>query len=61
MNVELRDAGPSDSVDVPCVVGLRCHVGLTTPETSQKLFDDMDLQPAVQVHLGAHVVEVGEP
>ena len=43
-----------DSVDVPHVGTLRYELGFPTPETSQKLFDEMDFQRAVQAYLWAY-------
>ena len=40
-----------DSVEVPRVGTLQYELGFPTPETSQKLFDEMDFQRAVQAYL----------
>ena len=40
-----------DSVDVPRVGTLQYELGFPTPETTQKLFDEMDFQRAVQAYL----------
>ena len=40
-----------DSVEVPRVGALRYELGFPTPETTQKLFDEMDFQRAVQAYL----------
>jgi hypothetical protein len=41
----------SDSVDVPRVGALRYESGLPIPDTSWKLFDEMDFQRAMQALL----------
>ncbi len=40
-----------DSVVVPRLGALRYDLGFPTPETSQKLFDEMDFQRAVQAYM----------
>ena len=40
-----------DSVEVPRVGALRYELGFPTPESSRKLFDEMDFQRAVQAYL----------
>ena len=40
-----------DSVEVPRLGTLRYELGFPTPETSRKLFDEMDFQRAVQAYL----------
>jgi hypothetical protein len=50
-NVEHPNATVPDSVDVPGIGALRYKLGFPTPETSQKLFDEMDFQRAVQAYL----------
>ena len=40
-----------DSAEVPRVGTLRYESGFPTPETSRKLFDEMDFQRAVQAYL----------
>ncbi len=40
-----------DSVEVPRIGRLRHELGFPTPETSRKLFDEMDFQRAVQAYL----------
>jgi hypothetical protein len=42
------------SVEVPRVGALRYELGFPTPETSRKLFDEMDFQRAVQAYLWAY-------
>ena len=49
--VEHPNATIPDSVEVPRVGALRYELGFPTPETSQKLFDEMDFQRAVQAYL----------
>ena len=51
--VEHPNATIPDSVEVPRVGTLRYELGFPTPETSQKLFDEMDFQRAVQAYLWA--------
>jgi hypothetical protein len=50
-NVEHPNATIPDSVEVPHVGALRYELGFPTPETSRKLFDEMDFQRAVQAYL----------
>jgi hypothetical protein len=50
-NVEHPNATVPDSVEVPRVGALRYELGFPTPETSRKLFDEMDFQRAVQAYL----------
>jgi hypothetical protein len=52
--VEKPNATVPDSVEVPRVGALRYELGFPTPETSQKLFDEMDFQRAVQAYLWAY-------
>ena len=40
-----------DSVEVPRVGALQYELGFPTPETTEKLFDEMDFQRAVQAYL----------
>ena len=40
-----------DSVELPRVGALHYELGFPTPETSQRLFDEMDFQRAVQAYL----------
>ncbi len=49
--VEHPNATIPDSVEVPRVGALRYELGFPTPETTQKLFDEMDFQRAVQAYL----------
>jgi hypothetical protein len=49
--VEHPNATVADSVEVPRVGALRYELGFPTPETSRKLFDEMDFQRAVQAYL----------
>jgi hypothetical protein len=49
--LEHPNATVPDSVEVPRVGALRYELGFPTPETSQKLFDEMDFQRAVQAYL----------
>jgi hypothetical protein len=50
-SVEHPNATVPDSVEVPRVGAVRYELGFPTPETSQKLFDEMDFQRAVQCYL----------
>jgi hypothetical protein len=50
-NVEHPNATVPDSVEVPRVGALRYELGFPTPETSRRLFDEMDFQRAVQAYL----------
>jgi hypothetical protein len=50
-NAEHPNATVPDSVEVPLAGALRYELGFPTPETSQKLFDEMDFQRAVQAYL----------
>jgi hypothetical protein len=50
-SVEHPNATVPDRVEVPRVGTLRYELGFPTPETSQKLFDEMDFQRAVQAYL----------
>jgi hypothetical protein len=50
-SVEHPNATVPDSVEVPRLGALRYELGFPTPETSQKLFDEMDFQRAVQCYL----------
>ena len=50
-NVEHPNATIPDSVAVPRLGALQYELGFPTTETSQKLFDEMDFQRAVQVYL----------
>ncbi|TRW45700.1 DUF1254 domain-containing protein [Georgenia yuyongxinii] len=43
-----------DSVEVPRLGALQFELGFPTPETTQKLFDEMDFQRAVQAYLWAY-------
>ena len=52
--VEHPNATIADSVEVPRVGTLQYELGFPTPETSQKLFDEMDFQRAVQCYLWAY-------
>ena len=52
--VEHPNATVPDSVEVPRVGALRYELGFPTPETSRKLFDEMDFQRAVQSYLWAY-------
>jgi hypothetical protein len=52
--VEHAKATIPDSVEVPRVGSLRYELGFPTHETSQKLFDEMDFQRAVQCYLWAY-------
>ena len=45
------DSTIPDSVEVPRVGALRYELGFPTPETSRRLFDEMDFQRAVQAYL----------
>ena len=45
------DTAIPDSVEVPRIGALRYELGFPTPETSRKLFDEMDFQRAVQAYL----------
>ena len=45
------DTAIPDSVEVPRVGALQYELGFPTPETSRKLFDEMDFQRAVQAYL----------
>ena len=49
--VEHPNATVPDSVEMPRVGTLRYELGFPTPEASQKLFDEMDFQRAVQAYL----------
>ena len=49
--VQHPNATIPDSVEVPRVGALQYELGFPTPETSQKLFDEMDFQRAVQAYL----------
>ncbi len=49
--VEHPNATIAASVEVPRVGTLQYELGFPTPETSQKLFDEMDFQRAVQAYL----------
>ena len=49
--VEHPNATIPDSVEVPRLGTLRYELGFPTPETSRKLFDEMDFQRAVQAYL----------
>ena len=49
--VEHPNATIPDNVEVPRVGTLRHELGFPTPETSRKLFDEMDFQRAVQAYL----------
>ena len=40
-----------DSVEVPRIGTLQYELGFPTPETTRKLFDEMDFQRAVQAYL----------
>ena len=40
-----------DSVELPRIGALRYELGFPTPETSRKLYDEMDFQRAVQAYL----------
>ena len=42
------------SVEVPRLGTLQYELGFPTPETSQRLFDEMDFQRAVQAYLWAY-------
>ena len=68
--VEHPNATIAASVEVPRVGTLQYELGFPTPETTQKLFDEMDFQRAVQcllVGVSRRVVRVhpghgqGEP
>ena len=48
---EHPNATVPNSAEVPRVGTLRYELGFPTPETSQKLFDEMDFQRAVQAYL----------
>ena len=48
--LEHPNATVPDSVEVPRVGVLRYELGFPTPETSQRLFDEMDFQPVVQAY-----------
>jgi hypothetical protein len=48
---EHPDSRIPDSVEVPRVGALRYELGFPTPETSRRLFDEMDFQRAVQAYL----------
>jgi hypothetical protein len=50
-SVEHPNATVPDTVEVPRVGALRYELGFPTPETSRKLFDEMDFQRAVQAYL----------
>jgi hypothetical protein len=52
--VEHPNATVPDSVEVPRVGALRYELGFPTRETSQKLFDEMDFQRAVQAYMWAY-------
>ena len=52
--LEHPNATVPDSVEVPRVGALRYELGFPTPETSQKLFDEMDFQRAVQADVWAY-------
>ena len=49
--LEHPNATIPDSVELPRVGALRYELGFPTPETTQKLFDEMDFQRAVQAYL----------
>ena len=49
--VEHPNATIPDNVEVPRVGTLQYELGFPTPETSRKLFDEMDFQRAVQAYL----------
>ncbi len=49
--VEHPNATIAASVEVPRIGTLQYELGFPTPETSQKLFDEMDFQRAVQAYL----------
>ena len=49
--VEHPNATVPDSVEMPRVGTLQYELGFPTPETTQKLFDEMDFQRAVQAYL----------
>ena len=49
--LEHPNATIPDSVEVPRLGALRYELGFPTPETTQKLFDEMDFQRAVQAYL----------
>jgi hypothetical protein len=51
---EHPNATVPDSVEVPRVGALQYELGFPTPETSRKLFDEMDFQRAVQAYLWAY-------
>jgi hypothetical protein len=53
-NAEHPNATVPDSVDVPRLGALQYELGFPTTETSQKLFDEMDFQRAVQAYLWAY-------
>ena len=50
----VQDTVIPDSVEVPRVGALRYELGFPTPETSRKLFDEMDFQRAVQAYLWSY-------
>jgi len=52
--VEHPNATVPDRVEVPRLGALKYELGFPTPETSQKLFDEMDFQRAVQAYLWAY-------
>jgi hypothetical protein len=52
--VEHPNATVPDNVEVPHVGALQYELGFPTPETSRKLFDEMDFQRAVQAYLWAY-------
>jgi hypothetical protein len=53
-SVEHPNATVPDSAEVPRVGTLQYELGFPTPATSQKLFDEMDFQRAVQAYLWAY-------
>jgi hypothetical protein len=52
--VEHPNATVPDNVEVPHVGALQYELGFPNPETSRKLFDEMDFQRAVQAYLWAY-------
>jgi hypothetical protein len=52
--LENPNATVPDSVEVPRIGALQYELGFPTPETSRKLFDEMDFQRAVQAYLWAY-------